>query len=115
MRTYLIILGHIPSEEHDKKFFSIVTENKFDYWRYTAFNWILATPDTISTNFLISKITEAYGAVFTCVMEIDIRDVGGIFPTNEPVTNQSWTPFQWFHKIKDPKFVPAWEKDVSKV
>jgi hypothetical protein len=108
MRTYIIILSEIKDQVSDKKFSDFINENKFDYWRYTAFNFILLTPDTVSTNQLVAKITESYGVNFQCVLEININDVGGLFPTNNP---NIITPFQWFHEIKKPSFIPRWEKE----
>jgi len=113
MRTYIIILGDIISEKSDNTFAAYVKENKFDWWRYTALNWILLTPDSVSTNMLVAEILKHYGAVFQCVLEINVNDVGGLFPT---ITNKGSNdsnianPFSWFQEIKRPNFIPSWEK-----
>ena len=118
MRTYNIILSDIPNIECDAKFGEYVNKNKLDFWRYTSLNWILLTPDNISTNMLIGEVVNAYGAIFFCVLEIQINDAGGILPGNEEMVKEiektKWTPFQWFNHIKDPKFVPRWIKESSK-
>lgn len=111
MRTYIIILSDIKSNDSDSKFSKFVNENKFDFWRYTALNWILLTPDSVSTNDLTIKIRECYGVIFQCVLEININDVGGIFPTSKENIEDAKIPFQWFYKIKEPNFVPRWEKE----
>jgi len=115
MRTYLIILGQIEGSDSDQKFADFVNRNKFDYWRYTTFNWILLTPDTVSTNFLIAEVTKAYGPVFSCVLEISINDIGGIFPISEKekIELKGWSPFMWFNQIKAPDFVPRWIKEEN--
>lgn len=105
------MLSDIKDKSNDEKFSKFVTENEFDYWRYTALNWILLTPDTVSTNQLITQITDSYGAIFQCVLEININDVGGVFPHKKGEVPEGWSPFLWFHKIKSPDFIPRWEKE----
>jgi len=112
MRTYIIILSNIPNEESDNKFGKYINDNKLDYWRYTPLNYIILTPDFITTTVLILELRNAYGSMFLSVLEIDIKDVGGIFPSNSEF--DGWTPFQWFKKIRDPKFIPRWEKEKIK-
>lgn len=116
MRTYIIILPSIPSDECDLNFSNFLTENKFEWWRYTALNWILATPDSVSTNFLMAKTTQIYNVPFLCVLEVDIKDVGGFFPMSKEAVEQApkgWSPFNWFYQIKDPKYVKNWERKES--
>jgi hypothetical protein len=110
MRTYIIILSEIKDQNSDTKFSEYVNKNKFDYWRYTALNWILLTPDSVTTNVLIAEITQAYGTIFQCVLEVSINDIGGIFPQNKYEGPQGWSPFNWFYEIKKPTFIPRWEK-----
>jgi hypothetical protein len=111
MKTYIIILSDVKEEDCDIKFAKFVNDNRFEYWRYTALNWILLTPDSISTNQIITKITESYGPIFQCVLEIDINDVGGLFPHKKGSVPKGWSPFLWFKKMKDPNFIPNWEKE----
>lgn len=112
MRTYLIILSNITSVECDKKFADYVNKNKFDFWRYTSLNWILLTPDDISTNMINTAVIQAYGVGFICCMEIKINDVAGIFPTNNPEAAKSgWSPFNWFNQIKSTDFIPRWKRE----
>lgn len=113
MRTYIIILSEIKDQDSDRKFADFVNKNKFDYWRYTALNWILLTPNSVSTNTLIAEISESYGAIFQCVLEISINDIGGIFPHQKGDVPIGWSPFNWFYEIKKPNFVPRWEKESS--
>jgi hypothetical protein len=109
MRLYLITLSNINAVESDLTFAEYVNKNKFDYWRYFALNWILLTPDKISTNMLITEMVKAYGTIAFYVMEINIKDIGGVFPMNgEPP--KGWTPFNWFSEIINPEFIPRWEK-----
>lgn len=116
MRTYLINLIDIPSETADKKFFDKVRSHNFEWWRYFPLSFILLTPDNIYTNTLTSWLVECYGVIFFTVMEIDIKDIGGLYPAyeikNDDVKNANNipNPFTWFHIIKDPKFVPKWER-----
>lgn len=120
MRTYLINLIDIPSESADKKFFDKVKKHNFEWWRYFPLSFILLTPDDIYTNTLTAWIAECYGTIFFSVMEIDIKDVGGIFPAFgikkediEKDINKIPNPFSWFYIIRDPKFVPKWERVKS--
>lgn len=119
MRTYIIILGDIPNIDCDAKFGEYVNKNKFDFWRYTPLNWILLTPDHISTNMINTAVVDAYGASsFICCLEITINDIAGIFPVSgdlaKEIEKSKWSPFQWFHTIKDSKFIPRWEKEDLK-
>ncbi len=114
MRTYIIILSEIKDENSDLKFSEFVNNNKFDYWRYTALNWILLTPDSVSTNTLTLEITKSYGAIFQCVLEISINDIGGIFPHKKGEVPEGWSPFNWFYEIKKETFIPRWEKENTK-
>lgn len=113
MRTYIIILSDIKGKDSDKKFSEFVHENKFDYWRYTSLNWVLLTPDTVSTNKLVSELTKAYGSIFQCVLEVSINDIGGVFPHKKGEVPEGWSPFNWFHQIKKPDFIPRWEKEAE--
>ena len=110
MRIYNVILSHLPQESSDFKFAKTINDNKFEWWRYTMQNWIIATPDNISTNQIMTYTLDAYGAVFFVILEITINDVGGIFPSKKGDLKEG-TPFEWFYKIKDPSFVPKWEKE----
>ncbi|WP_343524385.1 hypothetical protein [Pedobacter sp.] len=110
MRLYSIILGDILIPENDKKFSDFVMQKRFDYWRYTPLHWILLTPDDVFTNQLVHDVYKAYGNIVFCVLEISIKDVGGMFPMygNIPASKNLWTPFHWFENIKRPDFVPKW-------
>ena len=111
MRIYIVILSDIKTQECDINFAKKIEELNFEWWRYTALNWIIATPVTIATNEIISYGVEAYGAEFSTVLEVSINDVGGIFPTNKKNIDANTTnPFEWFYKIKDPNFKPKWIK-----
>lgn len=115
MRTYQINLSHIPSQESDSKFFNKVLKHNFEWWRYYPLSFILLTPDNIYTNTLISWITESYGPIFFTVIEIDIKDVGGIFPASQEYYKAGGqNPFEWFYRIRDPKFIPKWEREKQK-
>ncbi|CAI9673182.1 hypothetical protein [Elizabethkingia anophelis] len=107
MRLYVVILSDIKAIDNDEKFAKYVFNNNFEYWRYMALNWILATPDHISTNDIVGNLFDAYGSIFFTVLEVTINDFGGIFPSNKKLEGQ--TPFDWFNKIKDKSFVPQWE------
>lgn len=112
MRFYLINLSEIPSESCDKKFFKKVFDNKLEWWRYFPLSFILATPDDLYTNTLSSWILNSYGAIFFTVIEIDIKDVGGAFPTKfEYFKKGGVNPFDWFKMIRAPKYIPKWEKE----
>ncbi|WGQ15562.1 hypothetical protein [Sphingobacterium faecium] len=113
MRIYLVTISDIPSFESDEKFKDFIVENKYEWWRYMPLVWALATPDSVTTNSLIAKITECYGAIFSFVLEIDVKDVGGVYPASkEMVENmpKGWTPFEWFAKVRDPNYVPSWNR-----
>lgn len=102
----------IPSQDADKKFFDKIHEHNLEWWRYFPLSFILLTPDDIYTNTLTSWLLECYGPIFFTVMEIDIKDVGGMYPVygakNIEIDNIP-NPFAWFRIIKDPKFKPKWE------
>lgn len=107
MRTYIVILDSIPSTQADSKFAEMMKKNKFEWWRYTALNWIVITPDTYGTSTLLKEAFLAYGEkTFIVVLEININDAGGAIPPTYPGLNV----LAWFEKIKDPSFIPAWEK-----
>lgn len=111
MRTYLINLSNIPSSEADGKFFKKVFEEKLEWWRYFPLSFILLTPDNIYTNTLTTWLFDSYGAIFFTVMEIQIKDIGGIFPApKEYYEKDGKNPFAWFTEINKPDFVPKWEK-----
>ena len=121
MRTYLINLIDIPSENADEKFFKKVHEHKLEWWRYFPLSFLLLTPDDIYTNTLTSWLVECYGAIFCAVIEIDIKDVGGIFPAynvKEEITKDNLknipNPFAWFSHIKNPNFIPKWKREETK-
>lgn len=112
MRYYIIILSELDSKDNDQKFADIIDNNKWEWWRYTALNWILATPDSVSTNQIINYAFEAYGPSFITALEITINDVGGIFPASkEYYESGGKNPFLWFNEIRDPKFIPRWERE----
>ena len=113
MRTYIIILSDIKEQDSDKKFSDFVHKSKFDYWRYTPLNWVLLTPNTVSTNQLVAEITKAYGAIFQCVLEISINDIGGIFPHKKGEVPLGFSPFNWFFEIKKPDFIPRWKREAK--
>lgn len=113
MRTYIIILSDIPSKAADLKFATYVENNKFEFWRYTPLNWILLTPDTVSTNMINAAVVEAYGPIFSCSLEVKINDFAGIMPTKKEI-NEAMNPFRWFRAIKEPAFIPRWEKEKEK-
>lgn len=111
MRTYLINLSDIPSREADEKFFSKVFLHNLEWWRYFPLSFILLTPDNIYTNTLMSWLTESYGAIFFSVMEIDIKDVGGVFPASKKYYESGGqNPFLWFQHIRSKDFIPKWEQ-----
>lgn len=112
MRFYIIILSDIPDQECDFKFAKKIQECKFEWWRRTALNWILATPDKVSTNEITSYVVESYGLIFSTILEVNINDVGGVYPTIKSKIEEG-TPFDWFRRIKDPSFIPAWEKNTD--
>lgn len=108
MRFYLIILSDIIGDQDDLKFSEYVQNSKFEYWRYTALNWILATPNNVSTNMILAQVIQAYGHGFNVVLEISINDVAGVFPGSKelPAVN----PFAWFNLIRENGYVPKWEQ-----
>lgn len=114
-RIYIILLTDIKSAEADQSFGIIVRDKKFDWWRNTPLNWILITPITVSTNEIIADVTKAYGGeYFFCVLEIDINDFGGLFPVYNKEFAKSDIqnlPFQFFNRIKNPDYIPAWERE----
>lgn len=108
MRIYILILSDIESRENDEAFSKIVNENKWEWWRRTALTWILATPDSVSTNEILNYAMQSYGATFLTVLEVNINDVGGMYPSKGLPDN---IPFLWFDKIRDPNFVPRWVRE----
>lgn len=110
MRIYIVILSDIKSVECDQKFSDLVKTNNWEWWRYTALNWILATPDTVSTNDVLTNAIESYGVSFITILEVSINDVAGLFPSNE-IQDQ---PFVWFNTIKDSTYIPKWERVKTK-
>lgn len=116
-RIYLIILGEIKNLDCDARFAKYVNDNNFDFWRYTALNWLILTPTNVSTNMVNAEVINAYGPVFITCLEISINDIAGVFPSSgeqaEEIKKSKWSPFLWFHEIKKPNFKPKWEKVKS--
>jgi len=110
MKTYLIILSDIPTNDSDAKFGSFIEKYKLEYWRYTALNWIILTPDDIISTVILSEIVEAYGPIFSCVLDIKINDAFGILPTTMSQLESS-NPFNWFEIVQGPKFIPRWLRE----
>lgn len=115
-RIYNIILTNLVSEEADSKFANIIKDNNFEWWRYTPLTWILITPINVSTNQIIKYVLDSYGtSTFSCVLEIDINDFGGVMPQfitkDSPQSVKATTPFTFFQKIASSDFTPKWEKE----
>lgn len=117
-RIYNVILSDITSTQADFAFGKLIQDKKFEWWRYTPLNWILVTPVSVSTNQVISYVLETYGASFPYfVLEIDINDTGGLVSghSNKGDTPENLKhPFIFFHKIKDPDYIPPWETEGDK-
>ena len=114
MRFYLILLSEIHNQTADEKFFKQVFSKKWEWWRYFPLSIILATPQDVYTNTLIAMLTESYGPSFFTVMEIDIKDVGGVMPGNKKDLEKGKTPLSWFYHLRDPKYIPKWERENDK-
>lgn len=112
MRTYIVILSDIPNQSCDYKFANRINESKFEWWRRTPLCWVIATPDIVSTNQIISIVVESYGPIFSTVLEVSIKDVGGVYPSTKKEIKD--IPFAWFNIIKDKNFIPSWEKETKK-
>jgi len=113
MRTYVISLSDLPSKEADQKFLDFIEKSKFEWWRYIPTTIVLATPDSISTNFLLSILTDCYGTLFFLVFEVNINDVGGVFPISKEIMDnmpKDWSPVFWFDSLKSKDYIPKWEK-----
>lgn len=110
-RIYSIVLSDI-STEGDLKFAKLIKEKKFEWWRYTALNWFLITPTTVSTNDILRFLVETYGVTDSCfVFEIYINDFGGLLRSpNTSNEGSEINPFVFFQRLKEPDFVPIWEK-----
>lgn len=106
MRFYLVMLNDLGDGKEDLMFRDYIMENNFEYWRYYAYSWILATPKSVSTNDILMKMIDCYGSVFSTVIEISINDVAGIFPS----ANKELNPFSWFNEIRKKDYIPKWEK-----
>lgn len=111
-RIYMIILSEIKSVDADCAFAKLIQDKKFDWWRRTALNWIVVTPITISTNNMISYLSETYGVDNSFfVLEININDFGGIVSSSkEDPNNNLASPFIFFNYINSPDYIPAWER-----
>lgn len=108
MRIYILILSDIKSIDNDKEFSEIVKDAKWEWWRYTALTWILATPDNVSTNNIISEAAKCYGPSFLTVLEVSINDFGGLYPSKD-LTDIN--PFEWFERIRSSEYKPRWERE----
>ena len=55
-------------------------------------------------------VLESYGTIFFTVIEIDIKDFGGVFPRYKYEKMGDIDPFTWFNNIRSKDFIPRWEK-----
>ncbi|MBB2951952.1 hypothetical protein [Sphingobacterium sp. JUb56] len=115
MRIYLVTIS-APSNEADEKFMKFIEDKNLEWWRYMPTVWGLATPDTLSTNEILFKVQACYGTTFSFVLEVEIKDVAGMFPMSKEMKDsvpEGWSPFTWFSNIRDKTFVPKWEKETN--
>lgn len=109
MKTFIVILSDIPNADSDMKFSQYVFKNKFEWWRYTALAWIIATPNSIKTTDIHSKVQSFYNGTINCVLEVDINSWAGFGPVvNSENGKESF--LYWFRKIKDKTYKPSWER-----
>jgi len=112
MKIHLVTLSNIPSKAVDKKFKDYIDKNKFEWWRYMALVWAVATPDDVTTNDIMIAVNECYGPVFSFVIEVDVKDMAGMFPgPNSIDVPKDWNPFAWFRDVKKPEYVPRWIRE----
>ena len=116
MKTFIIILSDIPNQDSDSKFADYISENNFEFWRHTPLNWILLTPDEITTVDINKSVMEAYGKkIFICVLQVDIKGYAGVFQKPLMPTAEIESPFSWFQDLfKTNDFVPKWEANKKK-
>ena len=111
-KVFTVIMTDIDSYSNDVLFSQDIMEQKFEWWRYSPLNWLLLTPPTTTLKDIISFVYKSYGGDnFFCVLEIDIKDVGGIIPKDRPgVLKDGRDPFAFFENIiKSDKYKFKWE------
>lgn len=110
MKIFNIILGDIPNNIANLSFNQFIEQNKIEWWRYTALTYFIATPDSYDVKKIHEQVMTCFPNVISVVFEIDIKNWQGIGPTVQD-DGKSVSFLFWFEKIKDPNFIPAWERD----
>lgn len=112
-RVYNLILTDIENPEDDLKFLKLIQDKKYDWWRRSPLVWIIVTPIEISTNQIIVWTIECYKHNPFYVLEIDIKDFGGIeflLESESKNIDASTNQFVFFRTLVDEKYIPMWER-----
>lgn len=110
MRIYSIVLSDISNQISDISMMIFIEDWQLEYWRHTALNWFLVTPDELDIEKVINYVCGIYNDEDVVgVFEIDIKKFGGKSP--KMISHEGeHDVFQFFRKLAQPEYIPRWEK-----
>ena len=111
MKIFLVYTSTPGSNVNDDEIIAYINSSKFDWWRYNNYDWILVTPDNISTNQILEKFRQFYENTVIGVFDIDINNYSGYGPLIEYADGSKSSIFDFFRALKSDNYIPGWERN----